>query len=665
MRTAKEVKKVALSVLRPYMKRFDSKLYEEAFNEHGTGRGAQKWRIYIPVSAVTVAKPPAKVPPSVTEHLKAKGLVVDDYIAGTVLMKDGRKMRMGRALKESSSALAAFENDPQRRATKVEQGWVVICRHPLDVIQMSYGRGWTSCMDLEDGDNKYYLKEDVTHGTLVAYYVSESDREIRNPSARVAMRAFVHRNVHILRPGSEYGSAPPEFMEIVRRFCSYISSGAPTGVYRLLTSLYDDYPSTLHVQFEGDGDLEDLGDAGRMHLARNTVDPELLLKLAAFKAPKLMQAVVENCHATLPVLEAVFGAARWRTANILKPLAQHSEISPALLDRMYASLRAPAYAVLDAIASSANVSEPLLLKLCGSQYAALRATCAGHFKITPEMCNLLSQTSQLCVLRALAENTFTTKEVLSVLAAFPTDDSTRLRALQNRSTPIEVVFKNLTKETAPYIAERADLTESQLRTCLEVGEYDSEVYSAIAANATVGEAMLIETASVADDSIISRLFHRRGRYAIPKSVWLKMAESQYEAVIERILAVAEDYALEVQLAVLKNPWVIARVVLARSRSLLPDVLGLLSNDADAEVLSTLAERHYAFDEDVQYKLLTCPIAEVRNNMAHQDWVSLDVAIKALREGATFPYSGARNLRERFATEERDDSEEAFLLLRKM
>jgi len=85
---------------------------------------------------------------------------------------------------------------------------IVISRDPYDIAGMSTDRRWHSCMELknenenyderirntnEGGSYRYYVKNDLIEGSLIAYLIDKNDREIDKPYARVLIKPYVNR----------------------------------------------------------------------------------------------------------------------------------------------------------------------------------------------------------------------------------------------------------------------------------------------------------------------------------------------------------------------------------------------------------------------------------------------------------------------------------------
>ena len=250
MRIQISLSAVPLSAVRPYMKHFDRSLYRGMFQKYGTGKNVDKYRIYIPITGDLGVRKESVVPQQIISALEDKGYSVSDYRAGIAVDRTGkRQVRIGKLLTDPGTK-KIYDNDPQRISVKNVNTWVVISRHPYDILGMSFDRGWTSCMHLTEGCNKHYLEADVKYGTIVAYMVKENDKNINSPIARIAMKPFNMGNHTILVSGPMYGQGTPKFAMLVSKFCTEHNESAPTGEYEISPSLYDDDSPVIvfHVQ---------------------------------------------------------------------------------------------------------------------------------------------------------------------------------------------------------------------------------------------------------------------------------------------------------------------------------------------------------------------------------------------------------------------------------
>jgi hypothetical protein len=137
-----------------------------------------------------------------------------------------------------------FENDPIRTMSRQVNVSLVFSKHPYDIAGMSTNRGWTSCMNLSDGENKEYVTTDIKHGTFIVYMIRAEDTNIEKPIARVLVKPMVNtKNASdiIYYPDIVYGTVgnSPRFNEVVKKILGSVQK-INIGKYELDSSLYDD-----------------------------------------------------------------------------------------------------------------------------------------------------------------------------------------------------------------------------------------------------------------------------------------------------------------------------------------------------------------------------------------------------------------------------------------
>lgn len=273
--------------------------HDDVFAKYNMGN-TEADRIIIPTSANPAA---AKILPNseVLNHLMKHGWTVHDYVKGTAIRESNAKNLDGSpkteeksigsilkdtgadSIKSTSTVLERvktaphplnpnkrepvtdehgrhviekysptinqlYESDPLRSATKNKSGYqIVISRNKEDVMGMSTGRAWSSCMRLpkdesDSGGCNYsqYLPADLAHQTLSAYLTKKGDDNIESPISRINIKRLTSDYGDIYRPfGDVYGEQNDEFKKDVHNFAvaNYKSDG---GGYRLHPDLYDD-----------------------------------------------------------------------------------------------------------------------------------------------------------------------------------------------------------------------------------------------------------------------------------------------------------------------------------------------------------------------------------------------------------------------------------------
>ena len=229
MKYAELEEKLKPSQYRKYVKGWNKKRYQDIFTDSKYEHDRNGYRVYIPIEG---KKKRIRVPADIKKAIEEKGYKIDDYVGGYAINNDNRKMKIGRLLKDNPQAQQKFMNDPQRKSTK-NTYTTVISRHPYDIAGMSTDRGWTSCMNLDDGGYIRYVTKDVKQGTVVAYAVRSEDRNIQNPVCRVLIKPFINKNhpkiVHFGIEGMIYGSEVPGFIDVVREWVDEVNSKNELG----------------------------------------------------------------------------------------------------------------------------------------------------------------------------------------------------------------------------------------------------------------------------------------------------------------------------------------------------------------------------------------------------------------------------------------------------
>lgn len=128
-----------------------------------------------------------------------------DYQNGYVFDKRDRPVRIVKVFNELikqhptelkselEPLIKRFNEDRLRDGnTKIDFGrlMIVVSKNPLDILNQSTDRKWTSCMDLTHGVNKNYVAEDLKYGTIVAYLTETNDVNLRNPLARISIKPY-------------------------------------------------------------------------------------------------------------------------------------------------------------------------------------------------------------------------------------------------------------------------------------------------------------------------------------------------------------------------------------------------------------------------------------------------------------------------------------------
>ena len=228
----------------------------------------------------------------IEDHLKPHNIKVSDYKSGVGEDSYGRSIKLGKALEKTKAPdelKTGFQNDPARQQKKTESNdfRLNISRHHHDVAGMtSHGHSWEneSCMNFNNGSHKDCLKQDLLHGTHVAYLSHKDDPNNEKPLARVALKPY--HNIDnpsdtILRPEHrQYGNAPDTFSHSVNRFVDKHFPGKSDGIYKKNPNVYDDTKDNAII--------------GKDALDRALEHKDKDIRLAAVKHPNLSEKQLEK-----------------------------------------------------------------------------------------------------------------------------------------------------------------------------------------------------------------------------------------------------------------------------------------------------------------------------------------------------------------------------------
>ena len=205
-------------------------------------------RLFIPISFNKRYEPKSENEEEIGKFLNEKGFFIDDYMSGSAYKddeNDRRTYNIGKLLSrfENKGLLNKFNSDPSRVSTKRDNGYIVISKHPYDIVGMSTGRGWSSCMGLDTENGKTFMPMDIDLGTIVAYLVNPDDLNIKNPIARIAIKPYENMedisDILYFPNHSVYGSAPVQFYYTVYELFERIQD-EKFGEFKLNTGIYND-----------------------------------------------------------------------------------------------------------------------------------------------------------------------------------------------------------------------------------------------------------------------------------------------------------------------------------------------------------------------------------------------------------------------------------------
>jgi hypothetical protein len=132
-----------------------------------------------------------------------------------------------------------FENMTFRAGSELA---IVISMNPHDLASMSTGRGWSSCMNLQDGAHKKDVYCEVRNGGFVAYLIRKDDKEVKRPLARIHIRRFDNKSGRSVAVPEEsiYGTDKEGFLQAVQSWLGRVQGNLKPGPYKRVGGAYSD-----------------------------------------------------------------------------------------------------------------------------------------------------------------------------------------------------------------------------------------------------------------------------------------------------------------------------------------------------------------------------------------------------------------------------------------
>jgi len=231
------------SEYRPLIKGWDKTRLEKVFKSSPLEKDRKAYRLFIPLS-------PDIVPPDIRKAIEREGYTFSthDYLDGYA-KKGNRKIKIGKILPDALKQ--KFANDPARQVKGSydpnQDYTAIISRHPYDVAKMSTRQGWTSCQDLVSGKECRFVPKDIEAGTLVAYMIKTSDRDLtdplKSPVGRTLIKPFINNKneTAYAREVKAYGKVNDKFMETIKDWVNWLNKQTGVkGIFVLQSDVYKD-----------------------------------------------------------------------------------------------------------------------------------------------------------------------------------------------------------------------------------------------------------------------------------------------------------------------------------------------------------------------------------------------------------------------------------------
>lgn len=185
-----------------------------------------------------------------------------NYKKGLALKNDSnQQIGIGKVLNKlgNKDLLNKFSSDTVRSLSKQTGNYIVFSKHPYDIAGMSTDRGWTSCMNLIDGENCDYVPYDVEGGALIAYLIKKDDLNINNPLARLLLKPYFNqkdqKNIIFVPSNNVYGTAPSNFKQKIEEISNSCQNIKKVNNYEKTYSSYNDYNEGDVINFNTKEDI--------------------------------------------------------------------------------------------------------------------------------------------------------------------------------------------------------------------------------------------------------------------------------------------------------------------------------------------------------------------------------------------------------------------------
>ena len=216
------------SEYRSFVKGWDKSRFKDIFMNPKYEHDKNGYRVYIPLPEKTDSGGKSSLEKKIESELGDDYDIVD-YKKG--LVKDKKKnqtIKIGKILTrlKKTELLNKFNTDKSRAGTK-NKYMVVISRHPYDIAGMSTDRGWTSCMNLHDGEYKQYVPIEIKQGSIIAYVTTIDDKNLNHPVGRIMIKPFVDilgsKQIAFGIENKVYGTKVYGFIPTVRKWINEVN----------------------------------------------------------------------------------------------------------------------------------------------------------------------------------------------------------------------------------------------------------------------------------------------------------------------------------------------------------------------------------------------------------------------------------------------------------
>ena len=289
-----------------------------------------------------------------------------EYKVGMTKDKYGRDARIGRMIKDSKLR-DEFAKDSTREGSRNKQAqYTTSTVRGIEVAGQTNsapnkdhpkGHSWggISCKNVDDGDNRHYLKSEIRHGTVVHFIHDHNGQEIY----RATLHPYHNESGDVAYAlDSEYGIKHPSFTNNAHEVAGKLSGEYKPGVYTKHSDVYDDngISTIMHPN------------ATPEHISKALNDEDWAVRSVTIQHPK---ATPEHISKALNDKDWVV-----RKVAIQHPNATPEHISKALNDK-YRVVR-------EAAIRHPNATPEHISKALNDEDLGVREAAIQHLKATPE-----------------------------------------------------------------------------------------------------------------------------------------------------------------------------------------------------------------------------------------------------------------------------------------
>lgn len=331
----------------------------------------------------------------VEQHL-GREISIDDYKKGVIKDKYGRDVKIGRQIKDEKLR-NEFATDNTRANTRkggeyhmsIVRGTEVAGQtNPHSTIENPFGHSWAeqSCKNIEDGENRKFLKDEIRHGTVVARVRDKDNQEIYRATLQPHHNDEGHTAYSV---NSEYGVKHPAFtahaQDVAKRLSGEHKGGS--AAYLINDHVYNDkiedymiHPKASHEDISKALESKDSGirkavashpNATKEHLDKAIKDESFFVREGALNNPNANREHVERA------LRDEHHYVRLKALN--HPLVNHNDIGKALDDN---DSEVRQVAAAHNKATPEHISKALTDKSVAVRTAAISNTNASEENIT-------------------------------------------------------------------------------------------------------------------------------------------------------------------------------------------------------------------------------------------------------------------------------------------